>query len=495
MKKSIRLRLFRGISFIVIFFVVFSWFLNSQFLEKYYISKKKNMLIENSKIIDSLYKGNSEDIALELEILERTIGANVTILNERGIKYKTNYKRFDLKRIKQEIRIFNNKVLSNLRKRNIVDGRFVFVTQKDQRLKIDFLALQTILNNGDILILRIPLAAISESVATANDFMLFTGILSILLGSIWALIFSKRFTKPILELKNIAQAMANLDFTKKCSITEDDEIGELGNIINHLSNQLDSAISELNEKNQKLIQDIEKERKLEEMRKEFVSSVSHELKTPIALIQGYAEGLIENVMEDEESKNFYCEVIMDEAKKMDKLVRDLLNLSQIESGYFQLERTDFDISSVINQVISKYKNILEEKGIDLRFRSKENIVVNGDIIRIEQILVNFINNAINHVDNKKIIGISIESEEQKVRVYVFNSGKHIPEESLDKIWTSFYKVDKARTRDYGGSGLGLSIVRGIQELHNNDFGVDNVDGGVRFWFEMDRLDANFKIYK
>ncbi|SHH02570.1 HAMP domain-containing sensor histidine kinase [Tepidibacter thalassicus] len=480
MKKSIRVRLFRGISFIIVFFVFFSWFLNYQFLEKYYIYKKKNMLIENSKLIDSLYKGNFEDIYTQLQILENTMGANIIILNEKGIKYPYFNKR-------KHMNMFLN---SKLKNKGEVDGKFVFVIRNDPRLKIDFLVLQTLLKEGDVLILRVPLAAIEESVAIANKFMFFTGILFVLMGSIWALLFSKKFTKPILELNRITQAMANFDFTKKCSIIEEDEIGELGKNINYLSDQLDNAILELNKKNEKLIKDIEKERKLEEMRKEFVSSVSHELKTPIALIQGYAEGLIENVIEDEESKNFYCEVIVDEVKKMDKLVKDLLNLSQIESGYFQLEKTNFNICDLVNQVINKYKNIFEEKEINLRIENDENILVNGDIIRIEQVLVNFINNAIDHVDNKKIIDISIKSEGQKVRVSVFNSGEHIPESSLDKIWTSFYKVDKARTRNYGGSGLGLSIVRGILELHNNNFGVDNVEGGVIFWFDMDKMDED-----
>ncbi len=488
MKKSIRVKLFMRISTLVIFFVFFSWVLNSQYLEKYYIMQKKNMLIKNSEKIDAIYNGSTEEVDLELETLEHTIGVNITILNEEeGIKYSSSHRIVGLQDFNRKQALLPPNPPPSKRKiKSEIDGKFIFQVQKDERLKRDFLALITNLNNKDTLILRIPLAAISENADIANHFMLFTGIISIILGSIWALIFSRKFTKPILELNSVAQNMANLDFTKRCSIMEENEIGELGNSINHLSNQLDNAISALYEKNQKLTEDIEKERKLEEMRKEFVSSVSHELKTPISLIQGYAEGLKENVIEDEENKNFYCEVIIDEAKKMDKLVKDLLNLSQIESGFFKLERCIFDLSFLIDQLVNKYKGIFEEKEIHLKVERKENIFVRADKIRIEQVLVNFINNAIHHVEYEKNISIKVVSKENKVRVFVFNSGDPIPKDALDKIWQSFYKVDKARTREYGGYGLGLSIVRGIQELHQNDFGVENMEGGVSFWFDVDK---------
>ena len=242
----------------------------------------------------------------------------------------------------------------------------------------------------------------------------------------------------------------------------------------------------------KLTEDIERERRIDKMRKEFISSVSHELKTPIALIQGYAEGLKLNVNEDEENRNFYCDVIMDEAGKMNRLVKDLLDLSQIEAGYFRLEKTVFDISFLVDHVLDKYRPILLEKGLKVDVEKKENVAVNGDIVRIEQVLVNLLNNAINHVDDSKLIKITVTTRNEKIRVSVYNSGKTIPEESLDKIWTSFYKVDKARTRAYGGTGLGLSVVRAILELHRNAFGVENHINGVTFWFEVDRADTPAK---
>jgi two-component system sensor histidine kinase VanS len=306
-----------------------------------------------------------------------------------------------------------------------------------------------------------------------------------IIGSIIIYFFAKRLTLPILKLNDIAQRIAKLDFSQKYPVKTSDEIGQLGKSINSLSTQLHNAIFELTEANHKLLEDIEQKRKIDEMRKEFISSVSHELKTPISLIQGYAEGLKENVNEDEENKNFYCEVIVDETKKLDKLASDLLDLSQIEAGTFRLERSSFDISKLVATVMEKYRPLFSEKGVHCTLSAEPGLIVFADRFRTEQIIVNYFNNAIHHVDQQRFITISIKSLQEKAIVSVYNSGPSIPPDSLDKIWESFYKVDKARTRAYGGTGLGLSIVRAIQEQDHNRYGVLNRDGGVEFWFELD----------
>jgi signal transduction histidine kinase len=289
----------------------------------------------------------------------------------------------------------------------------------------------------------------------------------------------------IIIFPDIIQNLAGLDFSETYEITTKDEIGDLGESINFLSGQLENAILELQTKNRQLEEDIEKERKIDKMRKEFVSNVSHELKTPLSLIQGYAEGLKLNVMDDEKNKQFYCEVIIDEAAKMDKLVKDLLHLSQIDSGYYKLEKTNFDLSSMIEYVVGKFKVIFADKDIAAVLDIPDNLIVNGDIIRVEQVLVNYISNALQHVDENKFIKLDVQIHLDKVRVSVFNTGKNIPEDETELIWTSFYKIDKARTRDYGGCGLGLSIVRAIQEQHHNAYGIINKENGVEFWFELD----------
>lgn len=501
MNKSIRSKLFVSITSLLIFFVFILCILNNLCLEQYYIDKKKNILIENAKDLIKIYTGNPQDIEDELDRTANITGSGIDIRDKHGkIVYTSSRRLPNEKNVKDNSRsktgmqlpIYQPNTKDKLNDGYIeaeyTEGKYTFETRRDVQLKIDFLTLVTKLNNGDILAIKVPLVSISESVDIANRFVIITGLIIVILGSIWAYLFSKKFTRPILEVNNIATNMAKFDFSEKCKIKGKDEIDQLGQSINYLSFELNKAITELNIKNQKLEKDIEKERKIDEMRKDFISSVSHELRTPLSVIQGYAEGLVSNVCESEEDINFYCNVIIKETNKMNKLVKDLLNLSQIESGYFHIEKTEFNLTSLIEYVLNKYKSTFAEKNIKMQFEDYESIMVCGDIMRIEQILTNYLNNAINHVDSNGLIKISKIVNKDKVKISVFNTGKHIPEESLEKIWTSFYKVDKARTRAYGGYGLGLSIVKALQDLHNNTYGVENIEGGVTFWFEADKID-------
>jgi len=497
MNKSIRSKLFISITFLLIFFVLVLCILNNLYLQQYYINNKKSILKENAKNLISMYTGNPEDIQDELDRTANITGGSIDIRDRDGKTVYMSSRRLpneknimDNNRDKPGMQPPMNQPTFNEKFNEYTEGEYTFENRRDVQLKVDFLTLVTKLNNGDILAIRVPLVSISESVDIANRFIIMTGIFIAILGSIWAFLFSKKFTQPILEVNNVARNMAKFDFSEKCKIRGKDEIGQLGQSVNYLSGELNTAITELNVKNKKLEDDIEKERKIDEMRKEFVSSVSHELRTPLSVIQGYAEGLVSNVAESEDDRKFYCDVIMKEADKMNKLVKDLLNLSQIESGYFHIEKSEFNINSLIEYVLNKYKAIFTEKDIEVQFELGESVIVCGDMVRIEQILTNYLNNAINHIDNNKIIKISKIVNKDKIKISIFNSGKHIPEELLEKIWTSFYKVDKARTRAYGGYGLGLSIVKALADLHNNDYGVENIEGGVIFWFEVDKVNIS-----
>jgi len=485
MKGSIRTKLFIGVTCLVVFFVSFSIILNSFFLKPYYISQKKNMLIKNTQYIDSIYENNLQEVSFDLEKIERNNAIHITIADSNNnIKYDSMLKRLNassnIKRPSERVNMieqFDNKELSN--------GQFAFKIAKDLRLNTDFINSCHLLNNGDKLLLSIPLDEITANVNISNKFFMLIGLLTIIIGILATLIYSKKFTEPILKLNEITQNMSKLDFKWKYVVTSKDEIGELGENINFLSQQLDKSINELKEKNKELRADIEKKRALDEMRKGFIANVSHELKTPISLIEGYAEGLKINVVEDEEDKEFYCDVIINEAKKMNQLVKSLLNLSFIDSGSAELEISIFNISELIEELIYKFQPIFNEKQVKLDRSKVKELMVSGDRLMIEQILVNYTNNALNHINEKREIIIDTSRNESKVRITMFNSGKQIPEEDIDKVWQSFYKIDKARTRAYGGTGLGLSIVAGIQKLHGNSYGLRNVEGGIEFWFDMD----------
>ncbi len=485
---SVRTKLFLSITALILFFVALSLLLNSLYLEKFYIWQKEASLQQTRKQIEGMYSGDPEDVAAELEAVERNSSLNINILDPLfRPKYPFRVIEIGVPRRHSELPALILSLQPKLL--GLASGQYFTAMVLDARLKTQFLTLASCLTNGDFLIISSPVAAINESTAVANRFFMFTGILTIILGGTTVYYLAKRFTKPIVELNDIALKMAKLDFHQKYDVRSSDEVGQLGTSINSLSDQLDVAITDLTEANSKLKEDIERERRIDKMRKEFISNVSHEFKTPIALIQGYAEGLKLNVNENEADRDYYCEVIMDEAAKMNRLVKDLLNLSQIESGYFQIERSDFDLSIVIDKVVDKYRPILADKGATVSIDKPNHLLANGDKLRLEQVLVNYVSNAINHIAEPKLIDITVATKGEKYRVGIYNSGPPIPEESMDKLWTSFYKVDKARTRAYGGTGLGLSVVRAIMELHHNNYGVANQDGGVVFWFEADRANG------
>ncbi|TCO78665.1 sensor histidine kinase [Marinisporobacter balticus] len=484
MRKSIGLKLFMGMTCFVFIIVGLSWILNTKYLENYYLDKKKESLIDYAREIQLMYKDNIENIEDEIAKIENKIGGNILkiILNEEDEydAFAGNRRgRHGFGGMGKDIPL-TKEVLNR-----VLMGESVLEIFKHPKLKVNFLVYSVPLEDNSILVLQTSIASIQESVKIAKAFYLYIGIISLMIGTVMAFLFSTRFTKPIVALNRVARGMAKLDFSKKYKVQSKDEIGELGETMNYLSDQLDLTIFELNEANKKLREDIARERKIDHMRKEFISSVSHELKTPIALIQGYAEGLYENVAEDEESKNFYCEVIMDEADKMGKLVKDLLALSQMESGNKKLEIENFHINDLVEKVYNKYKPIFQEKNIHDRLEKEDKrLKVNGDPSKIEQVLVNFINNAINHISGERKLKVCIEDRDEKVRIEIYNTGEAIPSAEMERIWDSFYKVDKARSRTYGGTGLGLSIVRGILKLHNSAFGVFNKNEGVVFWFEL-----------
>lgn len=475
MIKSIRAKLIINGFFLIVFFVFLAWFLNSQYLESYYLHQKTKQLDEVADKIEEICQtGDSTAIYLYLEGLERNLGIKVLLLDP---ELKVNYSTFV--RTQPNIRILRESIA------RMYKGENTTIIYNDPVLNTRFINGMYFMNNGSYLFLSSPLAAIKESAEVANTFLAFTGIVTIIIGGLLVLIFARWFTKPILELNDIARSMARLDFSQKYKVTTRDEIGTLGESINSLSDQLSRAINGLQEANASLEKDIARERQIDEMRKEFISNVSHELKTPIALIQGYAEGLKLNVNEDEADKNYYCEVIIDESKKMNKLVQDLLNLSQVESDAFKLEKINFNLSEHLQQIINKYQPIFDDKKIKLETDIPENLWVYADILRTEQIITNYLNNAVNHIDEKCRLRIKAEPQGNKARVFVFNTGCPIPDEALNKVFTSFYKVDKARRRSDGGTGLGLSVVRAIQEKDRNQYGVENLDEGVEFWFDLD----------
>ncbi len=359
----------------------------------------------------------------------------------------------------------------------------------DSAVAIDYLEMWGTLDKGFYFIMRINMESILDNVRISNEFVMYICLAGALLAAILVWFISKRVTKPLGELTELSKRMADLDFNAKYTSGGSNEIGQLGQHFNQMSENLEKAYSQLLTANNELQKDIEKKQRIDDMRKEFLSNVSHELKTPIALIQGYAEGLQECINDDAESRAFYCEVIMDEASKMNGLVQKLLTLNQLEFGDDQVEMERFDLAYMIRNKIQSVAILAQQKDAAITYHGADSVYAWGDEFKIEEVLTNYLSNALNHIDGERRIEVTAQVREDVVRVTVFNTGEQIPQEDIGLIWDKFYKVDKARTREYGGSGVGLSIVKAIMESHHQKYGVENCGDGVQFWFELQNGNA------
>lgn len=491
MKKSIRNQI--AVIFIALFFCILllSIVINSQFLENYYVKNKQTTLIEFYDVINKASNEGTlttENTRAKLEDLVESSNITFVIIDQANNQTLTAAPNDE--KTKEMI----SQLMGYLFNRIQANGKVFEVNERYQLHRTsypldagEYVEMWGFLDDGKTFLLRSPLDSIRESVDIANEFLIYIFIGMVLIGSLSVWLFAKRITNPILELTALSKKMANLDFEAKYTSGGENEIGVLGSNFNSMSKKLEQTISELKTANYELKKDIEKKEKIEDMRTEFIGHVSHELKTPIALIQGYAEGLKEGISEDPESRAYYCDVILDEANKMNQMVKDLLTLNQLELGEEEVAFERFNLIDLITGVVQSLEILIQQKEVQVRMNAEEPVFVWADEYKVEQVVRNYLNNALNHVEGDRVIDIRVEKDEVKetVRTTVFNTGKPIPKEDVEQIWNKFYKVDKARTREYGGHGIGLSIVKAVMDSFQKEYGVKNYDNGVAFWFELD----------
>ena len=482
---SIKTQMIMAFVGLLICLVVTLMFINGKFLEPYYISKKESRFIELYEKLNNVSNEDKWNSA-------RKNSSLIHFAEKNNISYLVIEKDNDVHTNVHDKNMLKNQMMGYFlnqaqKESRILDSTEVYQINQswdpwNQNYYVDMWGS---LDDGSQFLLRSPVESMRESAAISNRFLLYIGSILMVVSILLIWYFAKRITEPIRELARLSDRMADLDFDAKYTSGGSNEIGELGENFNRMSEKLESTISELKKANNSLQKDIEQKDKLEKMRNEFLGNVSHELKTPIALIQGYAEGLKEGVNEDAESREFYCEVIMDEAGKMNRMVKNLLALNQLEFGEDDVQFERFDITSLISGVLQSLDILIEQKEAQVIFRHKNPVYVWADEFKVEQVVRNYVNNALNHIDGEKVIEIKITQENDMAKITVFNTGTPIPEEDLPHIWEKFYKVDKARTREYGGNGIGLSIVKAIMDSFGKGYGAINHTNGVEFWFELD----------
>lgn len=516
MKHSLRIRMTLVLTISMTALIALVWLATHMLLETYYLNKKVSSLSESyygvNLVAGSGMIEDDDEISYRLERIEASNNVSVYIIS-MGItgfgKISTKFvypaevnlnasgkasggilKNDSYDRVKQALftYIFRNGSAQPGTEQDhlkTLEDRYDVYKFYDENVDTFYLDLVGSLDNDYIVFIRSNYENIAESSDISSRFLAIIGSVVIVLGSVVMFIFSKSFVKPIKELADISDQMANLNFENRYISNKSDEISKLGNSINSLSEKLEHTITELKTANLELEKDLADKTEIDNTRREFLSNISHELKTPIALIQGYAEGLQDNINDDPESREFYCDVIIDEAHKMNNLVKKLLSLNELELGRDIIDLQRFDIVELTRSISGSVEILAKQQQASIVFNEHEPIFVWADPFLIEEVITNYLSNALHYTDGRKIIDIGFEIRDKVVRVSVFNTGKQIPDEDLENIWDKFYKVDKARTREYGGSGIGLSVVKAIMDRHQQSYGVCNHSAGVEFWFELD----------
>ncbi len=503
-----RIKFFHSIRFKLTFMLVavmgswmlITWFASHLFLGHFYAGKIRQVLVDSYNSINKMV-GDSENV---YEILSENFytSSNIDVVIGRFVDENTVVPDYSTSSDGSMGQVSMVKLFSLAAKAQASEGsdwRFnkagsdkgSYIIQKthDNTTDSDYLNLIGTLDNKRVIVIQTPLESIRNSASISNTFLAYVGTIVTLLGCVIMLFISNSYAKPIQQMADIARRMSNLDFDAKVSHFSDDEVGVLGHSMNNMAEKLEVSISELKTANNELRKDIDRKTQIDEMRKEFLSHVSHELKTPIALIQGYAEGLKDNILDDEESKEFYCDVIIDEADKMNQMVKQLLTLNELEFGNNQIQIEHFNISEMIRNVIQQSDILIKQGTAKVEVELPEPLYVWADEFKLEQVFTNYFTNALHYVRDNGIVRIYQEAFDNAVRIYVYNDGEHISEDDIDKLFIKFYKADKARSREYGGNGIGLSIVAATMDAHGKAYGVENVDGGVRFYFDVD-IDNN-----
>lgn len=485
--KSIKTKLVLGIllinSLMLVGIIVFKF----SFEDFYIKNVSKDLNTYGESVIELINSNKTEELYDYIEEYSLNENISIDIYNsDDTLVYTSQYLQGNNNQQGGRYGLSKGNKFQVIKEYNIQD-KFISYVLKHNSQGVEFLATKDVGSNGDFYIIcKTPISAIENSVEKASKFLFIIFIPIIILSIFIANWFSKRFTKPIIKLKEVSDSIANLNFDEEVKINTNDEIEMLSKSINTLSSKINESMELLKEKNNELEILINNKIKQEELRREFVSSISHELKTPITVISGYATGLKNNVIESETDKSFYIDVICEESEKMGTMVFELLDLYKLESKSFKLKEDKINIKELIEVVIKKHKLIFEGKEIKVIVDLEDGCIL-GDKLRVEQVLNNLLDNAVNHISGEKRIIVKSKEYKENIKISIFNTGDKIDEADLEKIWYSFVRLDKVRNSSQNRLGLGLAIVREIVNLHNGSCGIENMNDGVEFWIKIKKI--------
>ncbi|MDG0812499.1 sensor histidine kinase [Cohnella rhizosphaerae] len=330
------------------------------------------------------------------------------------------------------------------------------------------------------------LQPVGEAVDTLKRYIAFLAPVVLVIGLLLSWVYSRMVSRPLVRLTRSATRLSELDFAGHEEIRSQDEFGELSRRMTAMSRNLEKALAELRQANAQLKRDVEEKERAERLRKELVANISHELKTPLGIVKGFAEGLQDGVAADKKER--YLSLIVTETDRMNALIMDMLELSRFEVSAVKLQPEAISLTDLIRKALRSFSGKIEEKGLRLEAGTDEDWRVEADPKRIEQVLMNLLGNAIRHAAEGGALAIAVTRQSPDlVRATIENEGPPIAEPDLDRIWEQFYRAERSRDRKSGGTGLGLAIVKHILTLHGSEFGVRNTPRGVAFYFTLKEI--------
>ncbi|MDD4569192.1 MAG: ATP-binding protein [Tepidanaerobacteraceae bacterium] len=564
-KRSIITKLWLYMTVLAIVTLLFSGLVLSSIFEDFYFNMRKNEMINEGQQLISLILGGANP--MELLDVSKFINAHAVLVDRRGlIQVSSNLLEYNGMAIE-------GKELAKVLKGDIVVHKG-YIPQFNSPMLTVALPIKSEIGVIGGLILYSPMSSIENTVWQIRRLILLAAAVAILISTGLSFILSKTVSKPLVQMKEVAQEMAKGEFKNKVDVDTADEIGTLAKTMNYLSDALNKNINALDQEKKQLqnvllsmtdgvvtfdakgqvimansqainimlenggksdeisfnilkplveqvkesgeymikeikisgrvisvrmapliyedaklwgilavLQDVTQERKMENMRREFLGDVSHELRTPLTYLQGYTEALLDDIVESREERDKYLRIILEETLRLRRLVDELLELSHIEAGHLNLKKDQVSVTSLVKRVAKKVSPILKSRNIDLILEVEDTPPIIADEDRIEQVLINLVDNAIRYSVDDSQIRVKARSFDDGIVVSIKDSGHGIPEDEIPFIWERFYKVDKARTRQKGGTGLGLAIVKKIIEVHGGKVWAKNSsEGGTTFFF-------------
>ncbi|WP_105619502.1 sensor histidine kinase [Vallitalea okinawensis] len=486
MIKSLKAKLLLIYSGIMLLILFSAWFTITYFSQTYYEYRKEELMKEYGATIENIIANSNNarndmdealfaDLSLSFEgeiiILDSTYALIYT--DSFGFMRRIGNTPFDFDNVNEGVTRYSRSEFINLLNPDIKIKGVPPNAKNDN----DLLLYNKIDSYGNLIIIYMPIKSIQDSVNIIQQLLYMITIIALLLISILTFIISRNIINPVIEVKNIAIKMSSLDFSQRCNQQRNDEIGELSSSINVLSDKLEVTINQLKT-------ELKKEKSTDQLRKQFIGQVSHELQTPLSIINSYIEALMDGVITSNDEVDSSYQIIQEESEKISKIVRDLLDLSQLESGVFKVEFNDFNIGLLLDQLYYKYHELVKAKQFTFNVSGVESgYIIKGDSIRIEQAISNLIQNAIKYTNPGGQITLSMRPQNNYIQILVENTGHKIAEKDIDLIWESFYKNKNSKKE---GIGLGLAIAKQIVTLHGGDYFVRNTDEGVVFGINLVR---------